>query len=626
MNKRVGFALFIVFATVVPGSPSAPAQEQSLIDRMITKATVYDKDLAEAMRPVIVGTEVVVSTGNVQASLVGYDIIKKGGNAFDAGVAAAAALKVTKMHYAGWCGITPFIGYSAREKKVACYAGVGVAPKAATPEFFRSKGFEDMPPNQPFLTALTPSEPDSFIAILERWGTMSFTEVMQGALVLCERGFPAFKFHVSTCRSDEMERLLPYNKQYWLQYGRPPKPGELIVNKDLGKTFRIMMAAEQKALKEGKGRTAALEVARDAFYKGEIARATAAFYQENGGIMSYDDLAGYRGKWFDPIKATYKGIEIYGTPTWTQCGLVIEYLNMLDNFDLKKIGYNTPEYVHLLTEVIDLGEADRWKHYGDPDFVDVPQALWSKEYARERIKLIDMNKAFTEMPPPGDPRNMKSVLDSPKPKVRGKKKDPAMVSEDEEIDTTYLCVIDKEGNIFSMTPSDGHVTSPMIPGYGFGLSTRMTQFTLDPALPSIVAPGKRPMVTPNPVLGLKDGKGYFALGTPGGDQQAQAMIQVFLDYVEWGMDPQQALDQPRFGSYNFPSAFAPYPYFPGRVSLESRYSKDLGKALEGLGHKVTWWPEWTPNCGAVSLVVKEPDSNLIMGGADVRRECYAVGW
>lgn len=604
---------------------TAPVFADTLADRLVTKGHVFDPELAEAMRPLIVGTEAVVSTGNVQASLVGYDIIKKGGNAFDAGVAAAAALKVTKMHYAGWCGITPFIGYSAKEDKVAAYAGVGTAPKAATLDFFLDKGHLIMPTDEKFLTALTPSEPDSFIAILQRWGTMSFTEVIQGALELAERGFPAYKYHVDTCKKADPEALFPYNKEYWLQYGRAPKPGELIVNKDLGKTFRIMIDAEQKALKEGKNRNEALEAARDAFYKGEIAHAVADFFQANGGLMTYEDLANYHGKWYDPVKTTYKDYEVYATPTWTQAGLLVQYLNMLENYDLKAMGYSSPAYLHLLTQIIDLGMADRWKYYGDPDFVEVPDALWSKEYARERIKLIDMNKAFTEMPSPGDPKNMKATLaeaDLSEALMVAK----ADVDPDVEIDTTYLCVIDKEGNIFSMTPSDGHVSSPMVPGYGFGLATRMTQFTLDPELASVVAPGKRPMVTPNPILGFKDGKPYFALGTPGGDMQPQTMIQVLLNHIEWGMDPQQALDQPRVGTYNYIGAFSPYPYYPGRMNLEGRYPKEVGDALAAMGHKVVWWPDWTVTAGSSCFIVKDTETGLIIGGADVRRESYAVGW
>jgi len=614
-----GLALGLL-VVLVASSVGQAVVTPNISNTMLTKFVVYDNELAEASRPMAVGTQGVITTGNINASLVGYEIIRKGGNAFDAGVAAAMALKVTKMHYAGWCGITPFIGYNAAEGKVSCYAGVGVAPAAATPEFYEKLGYTGMPDENPILCALTPSEPDSYCAILERWGTMSFTECIQGALDLAENGFPAFKFHVSTTKGD-LSHLTDYNKSFWLQYGRPAEPGELIVNKDLAKTFRILIDAEQKALKSGATRIQALEAVRDCFYKGDIAKTIARYYKDNGGIMTYDDLANYHGKWYDPIKASYKGVEVYGTPTWTQCGLVIQYLNMLDNFDVKKMGYASTSYIHLLSQVIDLGQADRVKWFGDPDFVDVSPNLWSKEYAKLRTGLIDMKSAFTKMPPAGDPYNMKAILANGLPSFDVAEGDPG-----EEIDTTYLCVIDKQGNIFSMTPSDGHVTSPMIPGLGFGLSNRMTQFSLDRSLASIVAPGKRPMVTPNPVLGLKDGKALFALGTPGGDQQAQSMIQVFLNWYEFGMDVQQAIDQPRFGSFNFPSAFAPYTYYPGRLAMEGRYPKTTYDALAALGHKMMYWPDWTPTACAVCMAVRDPKTGLLMAGADVRRECYAVGW
>jgi len=604
------------------------AQEPPLKDILITHGTIYNDNDAEAMRPVIVGTEGVVATGNVQASLVGYDIIKKGGNAFDAGVAAAMALKVTKMDLAGWCGITPFIGYSAKEDKVAAYAGVGKSPMAATAEFFTDQGDLVIPTgadDRPFQTALVPTEPDTFVAILQRWGTMSFTECIQGALELCERGFPAHHYHAAgVWRSYPMDTdtVLPYNKEYWFQYGRQPKVGELIANKDLGKTFRIMINAEQEALANGWGRNAALEAARDAFYKGEIAKATVRFYQQNGGIITYDDLANYHGKWYEPLKTTYKGIEIYTTPTWTQGLLMIQYFNMLENYDLHELGYNTPEYIHLLSQIINLGMADRHRYFSDPDMVDIPEGLWSKEYAKERIKLIDMDKAFPEAPPAGDPQKMKAILET-----KNTQNMLAMATPEDSVndDTTYLCVIDGEGNIFSMTPSDGHVVSPMVPGYGFGLSRRMKQFTLlDPSLASYMEPGKRPMVTPNPMLALKDGKPFLAIGTPGGDQQTQSMLQVLLNYLEWGMNPQLALDQPRFGSYNLIGAFSPHPYYPGRLALEGSFPEELGEALELLGHKVTWKKAWS--ICSPCFVVKDPESGLIKGGADVRRESYAVGW
>jgi len=624
--KKFGTKLIVIslIAVALLATSVSGVFAQDLQDIVITYGAIHEPNNVEGMRPSMYGTEGIVATGNAQASMVGYDIIKKGGNAFDAGVAAAMALQVTKMHNAGWCGITPFIGYSARENKVAAYCGVGRAPMAATPEFFMNQGFVMLPDRSevPFTSALVPTQPDTHVAILQRWGTMSFTEVIQGALELAERGFPAHATHIKSC----MQTNFPYTTAYWWQYGRKPKPGELIVNKDLGKTFRIMIDAEQKALAKGVGRNTALQAVRDTFYKGEIAKATARYYQENGGIITYDDLANYHGKWYEQEECpstTYMGIEVFATPTWTQGGLMVQMLNMLENYDLKELGCNTPKYIHLLSQVINLAMADRQKYYGDPEYVDIPEGLWSKEYAKERIKLIDMEKAFPEVPPTGDPINIKPILESSSIQNMLAQSAP---EDYEEQDTTYLCVMDGEGNIFSMTPSDGHdKTRPMVPGYGFGLSNRMTQFNIhDPDIASYMEPGKRPMVTPNPMLGLKDGKPLFAIGTPGGDSQPQSMLQVFLNYFLWGMHPQLALDQPRFRSYNLFGAFAPYPYDPGRLALEGNFPKELEEPLTSLGHTVTWSSAW--NFSSVCFIVKDPESGLLRGGADVRRESYAVGW
>jgi gamma-glutamyltranspeptidase/glutathione hydrolase len=311
---------------------------------------------------------------------------------------------------------------------------------------------------------------------------------------------------------------------------------------------------------------------------------------------------------------------------------LILILNMLENFDLKILGYNTPEYIHVISQIINLAMSDSHKYLGDPDFVDIPKELYSKEYARERIKLFDRNKAFEDMPPWGDPKNMKNVhpdsaktfsnKDTTRNWELGKDSMSVLIS----MDTTCLNIMDGEGNVYSMTESDGHLSTPLIPGWGFGLGNRGGQFNLDPNLANVVAPGKRPRHTNTPFIIMKDGKPFMGLSLAGGDMQAQALMQIFLNVVEWGMTPQQAMDHPRFGSYNFPETGQEVNSNPGRLNLEGRIPLATFEALEKLGHKVGNWGLWSYIAGDGTITYRDPKTGFIMAAADPRREMYALGY
>jgi gamma-glutamyltranspeptidase/glutathione hydrolase len=573
------------------------------------------------LRPPIAGTHGMVSSGHSLASLAGVEILKKGGNAFDAGVATHLAICILQPDYVGFVGVAPFTGYSVKEGKVVSYSGLGVAPKKATIEFFKSKGYTEAIPEVGILGQLIPATIDTDIAILQRYGTRSFAEVAAAAIDLAENGFPTHRFMIRniTAHKDIIKKF-PYNASIFLPGGDVPKLNDIFYQKDAAKSLRLMVKAEQEALAAGKSRHEALEAVRDVFYKGEIAQAIVKLHEEQGGLFSHEDLANYRGKWEEPLVAKYKNYAYYTNSTWSQGPLLVQFLNMLENFDLKALGHNSADYVHGVSQVINLAMADREKFYGDPDFVKVPKGLWSKEYAKERVKLIDMNKAFSEMAPHGNPEKFSAI---------GGEQPTLLAQADAGLpagDTTYLAVIDKEGNIFSMTPSDGGMDSPMVPGYGIILGTRLIQLRLDPNHAAALEPGKRPRLTPNPALVMKDGKPFMPMGTPGGDQQAQAMLQVFLNIAEFGMNAQQAIEAPRFGSYNFPDSFAPHPYYPGRLAIEERLEVKVGEALKARGHKVTKWPDWTPLTGAVCVVVQDHEKGVLIGGADPRREAYAIGW
>lgn len=590
--------------------------------------TVYDNDNVEPMRPDIFGTHAVVSTGNQLATLAGIEVFKKGGNAFDAGVAAAMALKVTAFDLAGWTGVAPLILYSAKEDRVLTRTGAGTAPAAATLDNYMAHQ------KDPARSCIVPADVDVWLAALERFGTMSFEEVAQYALGVAENGYHLHhrqKFSIDHRQQDILR--WPYNAKFWLQNGTGRQTlGSLMINKDLGKLIRYMIDAERQALEKGEPRELGIWAARDAFYKGEPARAVDRFFKEHlGGQMTYEDMAGYGGKWDAPLHTTYRGYDVYTCDAWSQGPRLILMLNMLESFDLKALGYNTQSYIHLISQVINLAMSDSHKYLGDPDFVEIPEELYTKEYARVRIKLIDMDKAFPDMPPWGDPLLLKAVhQDSPKTFALNETNDYALGADPMSIqislDTTCLNVMDKEGNVFSMTESDGHLTTPLIPGWGFGLGNRGGQFNLDPRLANVVAPGKRPRNTNTPFVIMKDTKPFMGLSLAGGDMQAQALMQIFLNVVEWGMTPQQAMDHPRFGSYNFPGTGRELNHNPGRLNLEGRIPQETFEGLQKLGHQVGNWGFWSYMAGDGTITYRDPDTGFIMAAADPRREMYALGY
>ncbi|HXV59227.1 MAG TPA: gamma-glutamyltransferase, partial [Vicinamibacteria bacterium] len=285
------------------------------------------------------------------------------------------------------------------------------------------------------------------------------------------------------------------------------------------------------------------------------------------------------------------------------------------------------DYIHVLSQVIELGMADSHKYVGDPDFADTPKALYSKAYGRKRAELVDENRAFDDMPPWGDPENMRNIAtDSPTVFARRHDENEGRPNPVPFPDTTSLNAMDGEGNLFSMTESDGHMVTPMIPGWGFGLGGRMSQLNLDPGLANVMAPKKRPRNTNNPILIMKDGKPFMGLSTPGGDQQAQAMLQVFLNVVVWGMSPEQALDQPRFGTYNFPATGSEINENPGVLRLEERIPAATFDALGARGHDVQSWGLWNWRSGALTVTYRDPQTGVLIAAGDVRRETSALGY
>ena len=601
-----------------------PAGVFDTIEPFNSYGHVYEQNSIEAMRPRVMGTHGVISTGHYLATLAGIETLRAGGNAFDAGVTAAMALKVTKMGYAGWTGVAPLILYSAEENRVITRVGAGTSPAAATLEHFLEHG------KTPINTALLPADVDVWLAALERYGTITFTEAAGPALEIAENGYHLYKMQ-KWLIEDQTETVLrfPYNREFWFKHGvGEQEVGDLMVNRDLARLIQYMMDAEGQALAAGGDRSAGIMAARDAFYAGDPARAVGEFFQEHGGLVTYDDMANYEGKWMEPLHAPFMGYDVYAGDGWSQGPRLILILNMLDGADLRSLGYNTAEYIHLLSQVINLAMSDSHRWVADPDVVDIPTALYSLEYARARLALIDDGRAFQDMPPWGDPVGLNPIAEeAPRSFVGGEGEEGGEGGvESGSFDTSSLNVMDGEGNLFSMTESDGHLSTPMIPGWGFGLGARMEQFNLDPTLANVMAPGKRPRNTNSPLLIMKDGQPFMGLSTPGGDQQIQSLLQVFLNVVVWGMSPEQAVDQPRFGSYNFPGTGTEVNENPALIRLEERIPPETFEALRQMGHNVESWGLWNWHACAPTVTYRDPESGVLIAAGDVRRETSALGF
>ena len=565
----------------------------------------------------IMGTRHVVSAGHYLAAHAGFQVLEAGGNAIDAGVAAGIAIGVLQTDKVNFAGVAPQIIYTAKSRKVHCIDGLGVWPKAITPDYFARKHGGKIPPGVE--RCVVPAAPDAWLTALEHFGTMSFGEVASSAIRFARDGFP---MHPMMCefikKNEENYKQWPGSRKVFLPKGRPPEVGEVFKQPDLGGTMQYMVDQEKRAAR--KGRKAGLKAARDAFYKGDIARAITKYIEKEGGPMRFEDFADFRVKFEPTVRARFDDIELHACGPWSQGPVLPMALNILKGYNLKAMGHNSPQYVHVVTEAFKLAYADRHHHFGDPRFIKVPiKGLLSERYAEHRRSLISLEKAWAEMPPAGDPDTLAAI---PQRCVPAPESDEAPGPGD----TSYLCVIDSEGNAFSCTPSDGSDKTPIIPGVGVVCSGRGTQSWSDPSHPCSVAPGKRPRLTPNPAMAFRNGRVYMPFGTPGGDVQCQAMLQVFLNINVFGMSAQAAVEAPRFAGYSYPGSFEPHAYYPGRLHMEKSLVEEFGEDLRDMGHKVYEWDDRTWLAGAVCTIVNDHKNGVLHGAADPRRPAYVLGW
>ena len=551
------------------------------------------------------------------AAEAGFRILEAGGNAIDAGVAAGITLSVVQPEYVNFAGVAPIILYSVTENRVITISGLGTWPKSLKADFFQKHhGGKNSAGG---FWAGGPPRPHPRITAPFPWGPIKFGEEEGAAIEFARDGFAVYPLmsQIISEHADEY-RMYPSNSVLYLPKGRPPLPGEIFVQSDLASTMQFMVD-EERATRGRSGREAGLRAARDAFYRGEISRRIVDFQKEHGGLLSSEDLAEYRSGIEEPVAASFGDMTLYSCGPWCQGPSLLQALNLLDAAELEKAGHNSVEYLHLITEAVKLAFADREVYFGDPRMVDVPiDALLSEEYTLRRRDMIDRVRAWPGMPPAGDPTPLGT-------KRSNRILRPERAWQAPEIDTSYVCVVDRHGNAFSATPSDNSYTAPVVPGLGIIPSCRGSQNWADPSHVSGVAPGKRPRLTPSPALAFQRGKMVMPFGTPGGDVQTQAMLQVFLNINLFGLDVQEAVESPRVASYSFPSSFEPHAYHPGQLNLEGHIEKSVGEGLERLGHKIEWWPEWAWQAGAVCTILADKKTGVLKGGADPRRPSYVVG-
>jgi len=552
-----------------------------------------------------IGTRWAVAAGHSLAAEAGARVLGAGGNAVDAGVAAGFTLGVVHPDMVSVAGVAPILVHVARTGETWQVSGVGPYPRMSTPEYFMTRHGGQIPAG--LARTVVPAAPDAWCTALERWGTMSFADAIAPALEHAERGFPvsAFSAYQMGANVDKYRRW-PTSVALYLRDGRAYRMGEVLVQRELAETLNRMVAAEKRS---GGSRAAGVRAARDEFYRGETAKRIAEFHRANEGPLALADLADFAVEVEPALRTRFGGLEVAACGFWCQGPVLLQILNMLDGVDLAGLGHNSPAYLHRIVETIKLAFADRDAYYGDPNLVTVPsERLLSRGFARERAALVNA-RAWKEMPPAGDAGARRELL--------------PLAGGSDALDTSYVAVVDAEGNGFSATPSDPNVDSPVVAGVGCVVSPRGSQGWLDPSHPSVVAPGKRPRLTPAPAMALQDGKLLMPFGTPGGDVQQQAMLQVLLNITVFGMPPQEAIEAPRVASRSFPDSFWPHAYSPGKLEVERRISTDTRDALADLGHQISEWPEWEWRAGAVCAVKVGPDGTR-WGGADPRRGALSI--
>jgi gamma-glutamyltranspeptidase / glutathione hydrolase len=597
---------------------------------------------SRTVKPPLHGRHWMAVTGKPLAATAGALTFAKGGNAVDAACAMLAAT-CTMWDTLAWGGETQALVYDPRTKKVVGINALGVAPTGATPAFFRERKMA-YPPEYGPLAAVTPGTPGGLITMLAEYGRLSLKDVLAPAIEMAD-GYPIEAQLANTIeRQRKMLAQWPYSRAVFFTHPgearEGPAAGEVFRQPDLAATLRKLVEAEQRALAAGKSRKEALQAAYDRFYRGDVADELVRGTRDEGGLFTKEDLARWKVKIEEPVKTSYRGIDVYKLDVWTQGPAMLQALNVLENADLKSMGYNSPQYVHTIYQAMSLAFADRDFYYGDPAFPpEEPVAgLLSKEYAKSRFALIRRDRNDPDVKP-GDPypfqggtNPWKALLEkwhtAPGEATGAPAHDRAGgMSYDEAFHagTTSVVAADAEGWVVSMTPSGGWVPAVVAGRTGIGLSQRMQSFVLDPAENpfNVLAPGKRPRVTLTPTLSMKDGRPHLAFAVQGGDTQDQNLLQFFLDVVEFGMTVQQAAEAPNVNSHQMRSSFGQHESRPGRITVAESTTPEVRRALEAMGYTLAYEPITS---GPINAIFFDRDHGTMWGGSSHHGEDYGIGW
>jgi gamma-glutamyltranspeptidase/glutathione hydrolase len=595
------------------------------------------------VKPPLHGRHWVAVTGKPLAATAGALVFARGGNAVDAACAMLAAT-CTMWDTLSWGGETQALVYDPHTKKVTGINALGVAPSGATPELFKAKGM-GYPPEYGPLAAVTPGTPGGLITMLSEYGRLSLKEVLAPAIEMAD-GY-AIEAEIVNSIERQKKRLAewPYSKStFFVHPGaahEAPEPGEVFRQPDLATTLRRLVEAEQQALAAGKSRKQALQAAYDRFYRGDIAEELVRGTREQGGLFTKEDLDRWKVKIEEPLKTSYRGIDVYKLTVWTQGPAMLQALNILENADLRSMGYNSPQYIHTVYQAMSMAFADRDFYYGDPDFP--PQepvaGLLSKEYAKQRFATMRHDRNDPDVRP-GDPypfqggtNPWKALLErwrtvpgenTGRP-PQDRSSDGMSYDEAFRAGTTSVVAADAEGWVVSMTPSGGWVPAVIAGRTGIGLSQRMQSFVLDPAENpfNVVAPGKRPRVTLTPSLSMKDGLPQYAFAVQGGDTQDQNLLQFFLNVTEFGMTVQQATEAANVNSHQMRSSFGGHESRPGRITLASATPEPVRQKLQEMGYTLVYEPITS---GPINAIFVDHAHGTLWGGSSHHGEDYGIAW
>ncbi len=594
-------------------------------------ACAQHKQWQPAARYAARGTHGAIAGGTEFATQAGMRLYYEGGNAVDAGVATIFAAATTEFSHVGWGGEAPIL-IRARDGKVWAIAGVGTMPKLATAKLFRERrlqpfevmemdpgGLKGMVPVAGIMPALVPGMVDAGLLALREFGVKSFAEVVQPAIDLAD-GFPLDEPRASSiAESARFFQHWPDSKRVFMPDGKVRPPGHMFRQPDLARTLRAMADAERKALASGKDRKAAIDAVRDYFYRGDIAKRIDAFVVANGGLLRYDDMAAFHLELEQPVSTTYHGYTVYKPGFWSQGPAMIEALNMLSGFDFRTGAPNAPDTVHRMVEALKLAYADRDTYYGDPKFSKIPEeTLLSKSYAAERRSLIGDSASLQFRPGEIDGYRARhpSEVDAAHIKI-----DDALMASD----TTCVDAIDKDGLMFSATPSGSWLPAVIAGDTGIALTERAQSFLLIPGHPNELAGGKRPRVTLSPTLVTHtDGRPYAVLSTPGGDNQEQSLLQVLLNVIDFNLSTEGAIEAPRFQTRHLISSFDNHAWNLGDLQLDERFPPATIAALTGLGHRVEVLSRWSS--GSAPVLIRMLPQGVIEAAADPYAYRIAHAW